>query len=145
MKSPKEMLDLKTRGDFRQLSRSASEGVRRESDTPELADGHPLWELWDTLTEFYGSAFVSQYGDQPSWTWLDALSDLSTADYGVGISKLKTRDSSFPPNPAEFHSLARDNWEHRRQQSEVPRIGMVPLPREQGLAMLAKIREEHGV
>lgn len=126
------------------MSASESNGVRRDSDAPELPDGHPMWELWETMVEFYGSAFTSQYGEQPSWTWFDALKNLSTADYGVGISNLKTRDSPFPPNPGEFLALIETPEQRRQRQGTVANlIAPIPLPKEQALAQIAAIRERY--
>jgi hypothetical protein len=146
MKTPDTIMgEVRTRGDFRQLSASALSDVKRQSDTPDLPDGHPLWELWESMTEFYGAAFLSQYGDRPTWAWLEALQDLSVADYGTGMAALKNRTSSFPPNPGEFRAMAGVSWEHRRQAEGQPVIAPIALPREEALARLAQIREEFGI
>jgi hypothetical protein len=122
------MAPVKTRGDFRRMSESARHDVRRDSDTPDLPDGHALWELWETLGEFYGSAFYSQYGDRPTWAWYGSLRDLSTADYGVGIESLKKRNSPFPPNPGEFFALCRpESAAQQRNRLGTARIGL-PAP-----------------
>lgn len=114
METSREVLDqFKTRGDLRR----ASAPSLRESDSGSLRvpSDHPLWDLWRFLGEFYGSAFASQYGDEPNATWAHALSDLKPEDYRRGVDLLKHRASSFPPNPAEFlELLGSDNaWERQ--------------------------------
>jgi hypothetical protein len=125
------------------LSASASEGVKRQSDKPDLPEGHPLWELWETFVEFYGSAFTKQYGHEPTWTWLDALQDLSVADYGEGIARLKKRDSPFPPNPGEFYSLCKqESAAQYRQRVGTMNTALPPpvLPPERAAEEIKKIR-----
>ena len=67
------------------------------------------------LTEFYGSAFVSQYGEEPTATWAHVLIDLTPQDYIKGMELLKHRDSSFPPNPGEFLEMIGNDsgWERQ--------------------------------
>lgn len=98
------------------------------------------------MTEFYGAAFASQYGDEPSLTWASALRDLSAADYGVGFEGLRTRQNPFPPNPAEFLALAKPStWEHHRQSgTHLPGIEFNPSV-EFRLEQLKKLRERHGL
>jgi len=144
MKTPESvMAPVKTRGEFRRLSESSSADAQRASEYPELPEGHPLWELWDLLTEFYGSSFMSQYGEQPTWAWFGALQELSAADYGVGFQTLKNRDNPFPPNPGEFFALCRPELPEQRRNREGAlrrRIPVIPLPREQALSEIAKIK-----
>jgi len=122
------MAPVKTRGDFRRMSESAQQDVRRQSDTPDLPDGHPLWELWQTFSEFYGPTFVSQHGDCPTWTWYGSLRDLSVSDYGEGIAALKKRNSPFPPNPGEFYALCRpESAAQQRNRLGTARAGL-PAP-----------------
>lgn len=145
MKNPAEVFDpVKTRGDFRRMSESSSEGAKRHSDYPDLPDGHVLWELWDVLTEFYGAAFHSQYGEQPTWAWYGTLRDLSTADYGEGIAALKKRNSPFPPNPGEFYALCRPESPAQYRNRVGTMASALPPPRlspEQAKPYLDRMRE----
>lgn len=134
---------VQTRGDFRRMSESSSEGERRHSELPDLPDEHPLWELWGLLAEFYPN-FVSQCGEQPTWAWYGALRDLSAADYGVGMNALKNRNSPFPPNPGEFFALCRPEspaQQRNRLGTARPRLPAPYLTHEQAKPYLAKIRE----
>ena len=111
MKNPKDILNpIKTRGDFRQLSESA-----QSERKPDFDSQGPIWELWSILTEYYGSAFVSQYGEEPNATWAYTLRDLTPDDYRRGIELLRERESAFPPNPGEFvQMVGNDNaWERQ--------------------------------
>ena len=97
-----DLEDIKTRGDFRQLAASSN-----ADGELVLSPNHPVWELWDRMTEFYGAAFVSQYGEEPTLTWAEMLKELSPEQFAHGFSRLKDRDSAFPPNPGEFLALCR--------------------------------------
>ena len=74
-----------------------------------------MWELWDRLTEYYGSAFLSQYGEEPNATWAFELEGLNEEQFRRGFELLKTRESAFPPNPGEFINLISQDcqWERR--------------------------------
>lgn len=77
------------------------------------------------MTEFYGSAFASQYGSAPNWTWVATLEHLSEADMQRGVRLLATRANPFPPNPAEFLELLYPegeptDWEHKRLKLFTP-------------------------
>lgn len=101
---------VKTRGDFRQLNAS-----RKPDSKIDLDPYHPIWELWDRMTEFYGSAFLAQYGEKPNLTWVEMLKDLTQEQFTNGFHCLKDRDNPFPPNPAEFRILCEINngWERQ--------------------------------
>lgn len=138
---------MKTRGDFRQLSESS-----RQDGEVSVDPNHPLWELWDRMTEFYGAAFLSQYGETPNLTWVEMLKDLTPEQYAVGFNSLKNRDSSFPPNPGEFRSLCEvdSSWErqcHRvvDQSSMIEDQTAKERRAEEGLANIKKLREEVGL
>lgn len=96
------------------------------------------------LGEHYGNAFVSQYGEQPNVAWVGALQDLSTADLGVGIAALKSRNNPFPPNPGEFHAMCRPELPQQRRCREgtgQPRIARIPLPPEEAKKQIQKLKE----
>lgn len=103
-------LDLKTRGDFRQLTESST-----SENKPEFDSNSILWELWDRMSEYYGSAFVSQYGDEPTVTWAHILKGLTADEFRRGFDLLPNRDSSFPPDPGEFRALIGKDDRWRRQ------------------------------
>lgn len=75
------------------------------------------------MTEFYGSAFAAQYGDEPNLTWVEMLKDLSQVQFQNGFARLRDRDSSFPPNPGEFRVLCEvnDAWQRQCHKPYVPR------------------------
>ena len=142
MESPKDILgNLKTRGDFRQLIES-----RPQESKPDFDSSGLMWELWDRLTEYYGAAFTSQYGEEPNATWAHELRMLTADQFRRGFELLKTRDSSFPPNPGELVNLiASDNyWEHRASRMPAPPTAIEDLTSKEkrqaeGLVELRKI------
>ena len=141
-------LDIKTRGNFLQLSESARQG--EEQRKPSTS--HPIWELWSVLSEYYGSAFVSQYGPEPSHTWAHMLRDLTQADYVRGIELLTGRESAFPPNPGEFlQMIGNDNSWERQCHKDVYRSPMLEdktaneKRAAEGLSMIRKLRAETGL
>ena len=99
----------------RQPNVLSKQDSQQQSDRLEIPTDHPLWDLWRHLSEFYGAAFTSQYGDEPNVTWAGMLRELTPAQYAQGIELLKHRDQSFPPNPAEFLALIGNDktWERR--------------------------------
>lgn len=147
MKTPNELMDpVQTRGDFRRLSESAHDATGRSSEYPDLPEDHPLWEVWQTLSEIF-SSFVSLYGEQPSWGWLGVLGDLSAADLGQGVMAIRDNPGEFPPNASEFFQMCRPELPQQRRQ----RVGKAPkeLPfnptKEFKLEQIRKLREEHGL
>lgn len=105
-----DKLDLKTRGDFRQLAESS-----KPENAPDFDSQGLMWEVWDRMTEYYGAAFVSQYGEEPSATWAAYIQKLTPEQVRQGFELLPTRDSAFPPNPGEFINLIGTDSSWQRQ------------------------------
>jgi hypothetical protein len=110
MKTPKDLVGhLETRGDFRHLSESGL-GERRT-----VPIDHPIHELWLTLSEIYGSQFVSSYGEEPSMGWFGVLADMSLDQLATGLRAAAKSGKSFAPNGVEFRALCGgDDWESKR-------------------------------
>lgn len=145
---PKDLLDnVQTRGQFRQLAESSKNEKRLELDSNGL-----MWELWERMTEYYGSAFVSQYGDEPTATWAHILDGLSPEQFRRGFDLLPSRKSAFPPNPGEFRELIGTDsaWErqcHKEYQS-APRLvdqGALEERIKHNVEAMKKLREETGL
>ena len=103
--------------DFQQLTElNSADGRQDFSPTPLL------WELWDRMTEYYGSAFVSQYGEEPTATWAAILKNLDAWQVREGFELLPTRHSAFPPNPGEFLQLIGTDkaWERQCHRTYEP-------------------------
>lgn len=104
------------------------------------------------MTEFYGSAFLSQYGETPNLTWVAMLRDLTPAQYQHGFEQLRNRESSFPPNPGEFRAIAEINnaWErqcHKIIETENLIEDKTAQERRcaEGLEKIRKLRAEAGL
>ncbi len=122
MKTPKDKLtNLATRGDARRLLNESQqqESERAEFKAENIPTEHPIWDLWQYLSGYYGAAFTSQYGDDPDPVWLYELRDLTPADYRVGIERLKFHESSFAPNPGEFIGLVHGGATAQERASHV--------------------------
>ena len=82
-------------------------------ETPQTAESkndrlkqEKVWDrLWLRLAEIYGSSLVSQYGETIPESWELLLTDVTPLQIKDGLNALATRDSSFPPNAAEFRQL----------------------------------------
>lgn len=148
MKTPQDLLTgIKTRGDFRELTKSA-----RHESAPEidLAPDHPIWEAWTRLVEYYGAAFT--YGPEPSATWVYYLQDMTPEQIGHGIRNLPRHDSAFPPNPGEFRDLCVSDfdWEHRRLKYVEPPIALEDETAKakrvaDGLSAIRNLRKDAGL
>lgn len=118
MKTPADILgNVKTRGDLRRVS--ASSLPTNKPLTESVPADHPIWQLWRFMSEFYGAAFASQYGDTPNASWVHALRELEPRDYRRGIDLLTHRDNSFPPNPGEFVAMIGNDTSWERQHHKI--------------------------
>ena len=94
METPKELMkNVKTRGDFRRVIGS---GKQQSDDTAKEVS--KIWKLWAALAEAYGNAFVNQFGEEPSLTWLNGLSGYTEEELKRGFDAVLDRDSDFAPN-----------------------------------------------
>lgn len=112
MKTPNDLLaKIQTRGEFRELTKSAQQWSEPEVELPAE---HPIFQAWLRMTEYYGNAFT--YDSEPSATWIHFLQDLTPEQIGNGIRNLHRHESSFPPNPGQFRDLCLNDhdWEHKR-------------------------------
>ncbi len=116
-------------------------------------ENQALWELWVRMNEIYGHQWASQHGVEPSQTWVAGLSDISTADIGVGVRACLNRDKDWPPNLNEFRKLcgagftAQERASHRPFQPErtLPDTGRKERTSAAHQQAMAKMRQELGI
>ena len=81
-------------------------------------------ELWAVMAEIFGKRWTSQQPKTPSLGWLGVLQDLSVADVGAGILKLRDSAKEWPPSATEFRAMCKQKREN---------AGMYSLPPERQL------------
>lgn len=70
-----------------------------------LPPNHPIWELWQRLTEMYGHRWTSQQGEDPNDTWLRGLADVTPKQFGAGLRACCNSGEGWPPTLPEFRAL----------------------------------------
>ena len=61
--------------------------------------------IWQTLADVYGSTLVTQYGEVMPEAWIALLKGLTPSQIKDGLNRIASRESSYPPNGAEFRQL----------------------------------------
>lgn len=54
----------------------------------------------------YGQRFVREYGEKPSYPWLQMLDELTDDDCAVAFDRIRKASPKFPPNVGEFGEFA---------------------------------------
>lgn len=75
------------------------------------------------MTELYGTAFLTAYGEKPSPLWLAAISEMSDDDCRLALTTLAKQAREYPANLTQFVAAS-------RKQSGSPRYLGVPLDAE---------------
>ncbi len=94
-----DLTEIQAAIDSRQLS--ASEQPTKRTEQQERI----IETVWETLTDIYGSALVSQYGEVMPEAWILLLKGITPSQIKDGLNRLASRDSSYAPNGAEFRQL----------------------------------------
>jgi hypothetical protein len=96
------------------------------------------------MTETFGHAWTSSYGETPSDTWLAMLIDMTPEELRTGLIACANWTERFPPTLPQFRALCRPRREEAHQVfRRLPEPEEVRTQRrEQGLAHLAGLREE---
>jgi hypothetical protein len=76
------------------------------------------------MTELYGTAFLSAYGDHPSPLWTAAISELSDDQCRNGLTRLAREAREYPANLTQFVAAC-------RPRTTSPQFLGVPLTAEQ--------------
>ena len=86
--------------------------------------------LWVTLTELYGSKFVSQYGEEPCTSWIVGLHGLSPKHIKRGIRNVVESGEDWPPSLPKFRKMcfAGEGWQSRKEY--VPQLTHEPSEEE---------------
>ena len=123
-------------------------------DASNLPANHPIWEIWQRMTEMYGHRWTSQQGEEPNDTWLRGLHDLSTADLGCGLVACRDSAEGWPPTLPEFRAMCVPN--HGLTAMERASFRACDLPaiedlsakeqrRQYGIEAMQKLRQELGI
>lgn len=86
------------------VTATAKKGLALLIESGELpaSDSERSAQVWNALTEMYGNAFVSSYGEQPTRIWAEAISSLNDRELQRGFKRLVEEVRTFPPNVSEF-------------------------------------------
>ncbi len=144
-RATREILDnLNRPADFQRASESAGSPG---SDATRQRDR--LLEIWADLADAYGSAFVNQFGTEPNDTWAAGLATYPVEKIRAAIGYLfDSSPHDFAPNLATIRNAIRGldgSPQHQRtRMADHARANALPapapLPREEALAELAKIK-----
>jgi len=94
-----DLTDIQAQIDSRQLTAS-------EQPTPRTERQEQIIEtVWQTLADVYGSTLVTQYGEVMPEAWITLLKGLTPSQIKDGLNRIASRESSYPPNGAEFRQL----------------------------------------
>lgn len=99
--------------------------------------------VWRKFTEFYGSAWLSEFGEQPNQSWIEELAQLSPCDIETGLNQCK----HFAPRLPQFlayctPTIIEDVY---RQERETRERYLLPKPKASETvrqAAMAQIRKE---
>jgi hypothetical protein len=94
-----DLTELQAAADSRQLSASEQPIPRTERQEQIIET------VWQTLADVYGSTLVTQYGEVMPEAWIALLKGLTPSQIKDGLNRIAVRESSFPPNGAEFRQL----------------------------------------
>lgn len=72
------------------LTQRASDGARRAA------------RVWRAMTEFYGTAFKTAYGENPPPIWERAIAELTDEQCRDGLTRLAKEKREYPPNLSVF-------------------------------------------
>lgn len=120
-------------------------------DASSLPPNHPMWELWQRMTEMYGHRWTSQQGEEPNDTWVRGLRDLPPAQLGNGLVACRDSADGWPPTLPEFRAMcvpdygltAAERASHRAfEATGIEDLTAKEKRREQGLEEIKKLREQ---
>jgi len=65
----------------------------------------------------YGYKFVSQFGDEPSDTWVSCMDGITSKQMADGLKKSLDKHKEWPPAAVEFRAMClgedeEKSWEH---------------------------------
>lgn len=75
------------------------------------------------MTELYGTAFLTAYGETPSPLWQAAIAEMTADDCRIALTNLARQPREYPANLTQFVGAS-------RPQSGSPRFLGVPLDAE---------------
>jgi len=104
--------------------------------------------VWDRFTEFYGRGFLTEFGELPNKSWIEALGQLSPQDVERGVKASQSSGSDFAPRLPRFLAMCQppiveDVYRHEREtQMLLERRRSVQSTPEVRRAEMAKIRAQ---
>lgn len=151
MKTPDEMTgEIKTRGDFRALSERALQDSGHGSESrQEIPTDHPVWEVWDAIKQTWPTG-TARWADEPLPAWVYALEEFTPNQIAAGVRRMVKQGGTFAPSAPEFVKYVRDEKtfeeaQQARQASQPDNLLTYSPPKEERLAGIRKLREEHGL
>lgn len=103
--------------------------------------------VWRKFTEFYGSAWLSEFGEQPNQSWIEELARLSPRDVETGLNQCKRSGSNFAPRLPQFLAycvppIIEDVYRHERETYQRLSLPKQRASAEVRQAAMAQIRTE---
>ena len=143
MKTPQEITD---KLDYRQ---------EIGFEPPQQDNAGRLIQVWATLADVYGSAFVNQFGDYPNEAWAGGLSKYPIERIEHALHEIVMEGGSFAPNLASViqhieggdakAKMVKAQQMRQARNNNLPRLPSNALSPDQALERLRKIREENGI
>ena len=95
--------------------------------------------LWTRLAEMYGQRWLRDYGDEPTETWVRAVSGLSNDQVRKALTNLAKSGNPHPPTLPEFMSAAIGGATNEHGLNYVPQVYRQSTPMNR---MLDKPRDD---
>jgi hypothetical protein len=112
----------------------------QKKDSERFKTNSLLTMLWPRMADMYGHKFTSQFGDEPSNTWIRCFEGVTPEQIANGLTKCLTKCKEWPPGAVEFRAMCLNedeekSWEHSSAAYK-------PFDKSRALEQLAASEEE---
>lgn len=92
------------------VAKSLQQNVPLENltHTPTEIDNKVFGGFWAYMANYYGSVFLSQYGEDPNPLWHQELQQFTRKELWAGVSVMKELNTEFPPSLAALISYCKN-------------------------------------
>ncbi len=69
--------------------------------------------VWKKFTEFYGAAWINEFGERPNQSWTEEIEKLTPTEIARGLEQCKRSGNPFAPRLPQFLAFCVGNSEQR--------------------------------